>query len=765
MIKKILIRNIGVLKTFDTPASPQLARITTIYARNGRGKTTLSTVLRSASLGKSDLIKGRQTLGNGNAAPEVTLFYSDRHTRFKEGNWTEKSPHIDVFDAAFIAENLYAGEAIDLLHDRSLFTIILGREGVRLARQQEFFNIVAKRTAVKLKNAESALSDDIPSDNTREEFFAFSPGPSLDIEIAKAESDLKVIQQSDRLSRLKPLASMSQLILSDDFRELLARTVPHIESSVRESLADHFKKFHLGKRGEAWIRFGLEHIENDQCPFCGHEGVDDQELITLYGKIFGKAYQAHLDLIKTVSERIEQTFGAETRSKLVHIATTNAEVAHTWSEFYDLGEALLPDVSSVIAKLDSTHEQLAKLFEIKRQSPLSAIENDQAITAAAQTMAEVINDITSYNTIVASIQSIIIAANRSSSLSEAQAILRLQNLRRRKRRSDPGVQKRIQIHLSCKRQDVRAKFVRTEVQSRLKIANEASALHFHNRVNHYLQFFGATFIISPITNSMTGNAGSVDYGLVVRGHHVGRGRGKLSADEPTFKNTLSTGDKTTLALAFFLAKLDREKDLPHRIIVFDDPLSSHDRHREIKTVELLSQLSLRCAQMIVLSHNEHFLRRMVQWCTISDKVCYELNFDGAELWSKARVADLDELCQSDDALQRRNLKSFFHERKGETTIVAPAVRKVLETHYRSTFPIYFGRNDNLGHIIRLIRDGGPSHPCSADLRVLDACNEATKDEHHGDDPTMVSTAPIDPDALHLIVADCLRLINEVKRVA
>ena len=47
MLKKIVIRNVGVLKAFDAGTSPPLSQLTMFYARNGRGKSTLTAVMRA----------------------------------------------------------------------------------------------------------------------------------------------------------------------------------------------------------------------------------------------------------------------------------------------------------------------------------------------------------------------------------------------------------------------------------------------------------------------------------------------------------------------------------------------------------------------------------------------------------------------------------------------------------------------------------------------------------------------------------------------
>ena len=49
--------------------------------------------------------------------------------------------------------------------------------------------------------------------------------------------------------------------------------------------------------------------------------------------------------------------------------------------------------------------------------------------------------------------------------------------------------------------------------------------------------------------------------------------------EPSFRNTLSAGDKSTLALALFLAKLNADPALNETIVVLDDPFTSLDSFR------------------------------------------------------------------------------------------------------------------------------------------------------------------------------------------
>ena len=75
---------------------------------------------------------------------------------------------------------------------------------------------------------------------------------------------------------------------------------------------------------------------------------------------------------------------------------------------------------------------------------------------------------------------------------------------------------------------------------------------------------------------------------------------------------LSDGDRSTLALAFFLAKLDLDPDIQEKIIVFDDPLSSLDKSRRNKTINILIRQSEKAKQTFILSHNDSFVFKIYE---------------------------------------------------------------------------------------------------------------------------------------------------------
>lgn len=757
MFSKFVIRNVGVLRAFDTPGSPKLSQLTLFYAGNGRGKSTLTAVLRAARDGCSNTVLARQSLGNGGAAPDITLISDAENIRFDSGKWKTKSAPIEVFDTTFIADNIYAGELTELAHDRGLFSVIIGKDGVRLATHLERFNEINRKTVAELKAAEVALAEDKPADMGLDEFFALAPNPDYDKRLEDAERAVKAVEQADKIAALKQLEELPAPALPAGMAAVLASTVADIDTSARDRLLEHFARFHLDKKAEEWIGYGLDHIHDDSCPFCGREDVDGAGMVTLYGQIFGDTYKGHLATIKELGAEVETALGEDTRTSLTAKIEANAEAARKWGEYARLDKAL-PDMAGLGPLIAGAHKGAKVLCDKKRASPLDELE-------AAADLAEIGAKLTAAADLIKAYNEAVVATNAATAKVSSAAPTTLQaaqsardNIKKRIARHDAGVQKRVDAYFRAKKRDGRARKTRTYIQKKLKEVNEASAAQYHSRVNHYLGRFGASFTISKITNSMQGNSGQVDYGLLIKGETVARGRGRQADAIPSFRNALSAGDKTTLAFAFFLAMLDCDKDLAGKTVVIDDPLSSHDSHRRYMTVEVIKELCGRCRQMIVLSHDEHLLLDIEDRCAGTPCQAFKIDFASGGQWSEASVADLDLLCRARHIEMIDELTAYIDRNEGDPAKVVLTVRRVLETHYRR-YRAYFAADQNLGSIVKAIASEGPSHPCHRDLTQLDRCNNATCDDHHGENADTGRARTLSREEVRVVATDALELIG------
>ena len=97
---------------------------------------------------------------------------------------------------------------------------------------------------------------------------------------------------------------------------------------------------------------------------------------------------------------------------------------------------------------------------------------------------------------------------------------------------------------------------------------------------------------------------------------------------PAFRNTLSAGDRNTLALAFFFASLDQDPQLAQKILVIDDPMTSLDEHRSLTTVQEMRRMLARVSQVIVLSHSKPFLCQLWEGADTAVRQALMIRRDG-----------------------------------------------------------------------------------------------------------------------------------------
>jgi wobble nucleotide-excising tRNase len=117
---------------------------------------------------------------------------------------------------------------------------------------------------------------------------------------------------------------------------------------------------------------------------------------------------------------------------------------------------------------------------------------------------------------------------------------------------------------------------------------------YEGRINELLDSFKAGFRIAQTKPAYSGGVASSTYQIVINNTGVDLGDGNAPVDRPSFKNTLSAGDRSTLALAIFIAHLERDPDRPNRIVVFDDPFTSQDAFRRRQTIHEMKKVGDSC---------------------------------------------------------------------------------------------------------------------------------------------------------------------------
>ncbi|MNM91217.1 hypothetical protein D3C81_1035110 [compost metagenome] len=197
-------------------------------------------------------------------------------------------------------------------------------------------------------------------------------------------------------------------------------------------------------------------------------------------------------------------------------------------------------------------------------------------------------------------------------------------------------------------------------------------------------------------------------------------------DVPCFKNTLSEGDKTTLAFAFFVCKLKKLTDLENRIVVIDDPITSLDFFRITQTVSELNRLASAAGQIFLFTHNEMLAKKFYDVSSRQD--FYELEIRNGCI----RRLEIDSITSIDYFKNYSILESYLNGiYDGDDISVARCIRPLLEGYLRVRFPKYFKPNEWLGDFIKFIRNSDIDI-LKLLISELEDINEYSKKFHHED---------------------------------
>jgi wobble nucleotide-excising tRNase len=169
----------------------------------------------------------------------------------------------------------------------------------------------------------------------------------------------------------------------------------------------------------------------------------------------------------------------------------------------------------------------------------------------------------------------------------------------------------------------------------LDALSEKVLAKYESGINTFLKRFGVEFQIAETAASFVGGKPSTSYKLSIDNVAISLGDSKTADSVASFRNTLSDGDKNSLAFAFFVACLSEDPNLSTKIIVCDDPISSLDRQRKTQTAQELLRLAQTAEQMIVLSHDPGFLRLMWEKFDHTQTKTLEIGREGSALLNRS----------------------------------------------------------------------------------------------------------------------------------
>ncbi|MCP3402157.1 MULTISPECIES: AAA family ATPase [unclassified Bradyrhizobium] len=760
MLKKIIaIKNVGRFRNSAASGNRELARHSFIVGANGYGKTTICAIMRSLKTGDASHITGRKTLGVS-VPSGVELLFDTGAVRFDGAAWTTTKPAIAIFDGVFVAENVHSGDVVDIEQKRNLYRVIVGEQGVRLAQEDARLAQDSRAKTAEITGAAKAINPHVPAGMKLESFVALPEAADIAAQIIKQQQNVDAAKQASAIRERKPLVEFPCPDMPSTFVGLLGRTIDDIAADAEQLLKSHLASHGMSDGGANWVARGLEHA-SESCPFCGQD-IAGLPLVAAYRSVFSERYKALADEIASAAASITQLFGETALARLETLAEQNSAAVIFWSQYCDLGATSLDLPAATSAAARDLAKVAAELLRRKASAPLEAIELDAKFNSALAAYEAAQAALGGVNNAIKAANATIVAKKTETGAADLKAAeAELTRLRAVKTRHMPDVKVLCDAHTALVAAKEAVDAQKDTARAALDAHTKGVVKPYENRINAFLDAFNAGFTITETKHGYPGGIATSSYQLVINNVPVDIGDGKTSAGEPSFKNTLSAGDRTTLALAFFLAHLERDPEAANTIVMFDDPFNSQDAFRRRQTVHEIMKLAASCRQLVVLSHDATFLKQLWDKAPHSERACLGIS-DQRSQGSKLSEIDLERATQGRTATDIDDLQTYLINGAGTLVDVIRKMRVVLETYCRTTYPSSFLATEWLGDMVGKIRTGGASHPAQALYDELDQINGYTSQYHHGENMGDITPDQIDPVELTGYVRRTLRIVNALQ---
>ncbi|OYU80299.1 MAG: hypothetical protein CFE23_10380 [Flavobacterium sp. BFFFF1] len=795
MIHKIeRLTSIGKFRSYTASGQVNFHKLTLIYGDNGSGKTTLTSVIRSATTNDPQIVISRASTNAtvNQAAQIVEAGTPPIHHTLRTTGWSVPLDNVEIFDIHFINDNIYSGFDFGDGQRKQLHKFVIGDQGVAIQQQIEA-NKDSKTVSRTLQTSLeqqilTAVANNLTAGAMLNDLVALQTASAVNIaqSIAAADASLTTARANATIQTLPNLQQLSDIQRGIDFDTLKAdlqlTTAIIGDQALKTLFAEHCADLAANnlQNPERWLESGFRYVEHKNhrntdeqisCPFCTQEISTSLDLFRAYNTLFNEDFGALTERIQTHTNDLQSFNLAATLQALQSTNQNNVTaiaswVAHLPSTVQPPSFAFMPDEQVLQIELG----RVIAAVNYKAQNP-STVVAIECVEEFERSLAAISAGITQYNAEVVAYNAGI-ATFKTGIQTIAQAEAELNRMRRIERRFDPAVNT-LCVQLAAERTNLRTLEQQYTALSASQDTLASSFLAtYSTQINHYLgTVFKTSFQIADVVHlPPRGQAreSKVGYKLTIDGLDISFDEGQpFSARE-----CLSEGDKSTIALAFFLAKLDNDPHRADKILVFDDPLSSLDTNRRTYTVRLIKNLFQHMKQVIVLSHNEHFLHEIGDGFGAAQKKTLRVTENFAARASILEVCDLDDLVKNTYFKHIEELESFrTHPDHSKKDTVLGWLRNVLEAHLR--FKFYHDlrtmtHTQTFGSLIThleaepvVFRDGNKAQVIS-DLRLI---NSVSWRPHHGDPSPDFASLSVNPHTmtaseLDNMIVETLTLIND-----
>ena len=500
MLKKFIsIRNVGNFRRCCAGGGDtELRKLTLFHGDNGRGKSTLCSILRSLRSNDVDLILERTTL-DGDGAPHVHLRLDGANAEFKDGEWSANYAQLEIFDADFVNTNVFSGDAITHDHKRNLCAVVLGEEGVKLADMCVAFDLKEREAIKALAAAEGEIRKLI---NVKvmsiDHFIALAEDSGVDQKIKDRQAELQVIRDVGAIREKASLAKVPFAAMPENLATLLSRKLDGIsddaEARVRRHLASHV----MGDAGQAWLSEGLGYVRNDQCPMCG-QLLGSSPVIKPLREFFGEAYANFKRELSALDASVTAAGNNKAMVVIQRSLVGNVALWEFWRRYTRAKEPSLSFDNRVQPAAAALRRAIGPLLKQKLASPLESIEMTPGAAAAVGDWSKLCEEVAVYNAEVDAFNEAITEVKKRAESKNSTAIEQeIAAFEARKIRYTEAGKEAAKIYREATANKATIEGEKQAAKARLAEYNERVVDAYRESVNDMLERFGAAFRLSKV---------------------------------------------------------------------------------------------------------------------------------------------------------------------------------------------------------------------------------------------------------------------------
>jgi wobble nucleotide-excising tRNase len=615
MIKKFIkIKNIGKFKNYCAIDDISLEKATIIYGENSSGKTTLASIIRSLSINDINIIEKRKTLGCSEEVNcEILIEKNNRdiNSRIKKEGWTENLENIKIFDSFFVDQNVYTGLEISSQHQKRLFQFAIGEESIEIVNTIERLKKASAKLHSKLNNIENELRIVVENYWDVKTFIDFQKDEEIDLKIKKLKKEIELAENQEikEKQQLTELSLINLKIELDELKELLQTSLENLSQQYLQKVRAHIADLsHIMKnKAESWLREGLNYVEKSEqnrCPFCQQDLENVSSLMESYRQYFNREYKNLINRVKAYKDQLDNISISDLLNDIQTKVLENQILIEFWKKYIPNLSLPQTNIENLFKNTKEHFENIKKIINQKLENALEPV-NIEEIDRFNEILKEINSGIRTYNSELKKWNEQI-SALKSKRFDLPNLKKELKKLEIKKKRFESEINKKCELYkkISKKIDEIKKKI--DQKKEKLNQVVSEKVCMYGEEINKILDKFGVPFKIYKPSPTYRGRSREpyLEYNINLSGTKV---------DYEKAKYVLSDGDRNSLALAFFLAKVKLSQNIKDLILILDDPVSSLDRNRRRTTVEEIRNLSQKVKQIIVLTHYETFAYELYEY--------------------------------------------------------------------------------------------------------------------------------------------------------